>query len=153
MYLIPYFFGKPLPFEKTETLQSLWIFMTDGGKQFWKTDPSDSKLTPAELAKEYLEENGLFGRLVCVKGDCLFYEVDRTKTNVQSFYTWPELFEEDEKEGWRAFFWLAKAATAAGAESEFKFGTSLNEISIPPLGALDIKTVNGLFEVIKTAEK
>jgi hypothetical protein len=149
MYIIPYFFGSPIDFKPDGNLHSLWIFMTEGGTQFWKTDESDSKKSADILVTEYLTENEFRGSLTGVKGDCLFFQVDRHATKLTSFYTWPEGFGVD-TEGWRPFFWLTDSGKRPGDDHDtFQFGRSLAEIPVPFIGLEGVSTIKDLWMMVQ----
>ena len=108
MFILPYIRKDPCSTEVP--LTQLWLFLAQGGTQVWKTD--EQTPTPEYIVREYLEANGLYGT-ACVKGDCLYYEIDTIKTNKNSFYTWLDEGVE-ELECWRPFFWLGDASDTWG---------------------------------------
>jgi hypothetical protein len=80
----------------------LWCFLSEGGKRLWKTD-SESECDPKLIEQEYLQPNGFGGgSVVCVRENCLFYEL--TNPNFQDFYMWTE--SDAKEECWRPFFIL-----------------------------------------------
>ena len=108
MYILPYL--RKNPGASSLPLTQLWLFLTKGGKQVWQTEPQDTD--PQSIVREYLEANGLYGT-AHVKGDCLYYAIDPTITNIQSFYTWLDDGVE-ELECWRPFFWLGTSESHWG---------------------------------------
>ena len=106
MYLLPYLLEKPKVSSSEFTLHTLWLFLAKGGQALWKVETSDLQKKPQVLQKEYLEENGIFGTITCVKGDILYFCVDSNKTKRNDFYNWLDEGVTEETEVWRPFFWI-----------------------------------------------
>ena len=101
MFIVPYMIREKASNSEFKTWTA-WIFMKDG---LWETEEGEKA---DNIVREYLEPNGLKGRLVGVKGNCLLFEVDPSLTQIGDFYSW-----EDSVNGtlpanshyWRPFIW------------------------------------------------
>lgn len=128
MYILPYFRKAPNPSD-TLPFTQLWLFLAKGGTQVWKTD--EAKPSKEYVVREYLEANGLYGTGF-VKGDCLYYEVDTTRTNKQSFYTYLDEGVAD-LECWRPFFWLGDQTS----NSAWGWAQFAREMTLGSFGSLE----------------
>lgn len=89
--LVPYVLKK----KQTDTLiiYKFSFFLTNGGKGVWE-------LSQGEQADETLSENGFVVDGLYETEDIIYAQIDETKTNMNSFYTWAETKKED---CWRTF--------------------------------------------------
>ena len=106
MILIPYYTT-----EKTLSIgckvSTLWIFMAAAGKEVWKVDTD----APETLIREYLNENGIFGKHIpSSRSDFLLYKIDTEKTTLADFHSWVDVLSTDTEPDhvWRPFFWLGE---------------------------------------------
>ncbi len=92
MKLIPYWLQK----KETSLLvvYRLTLFLSDGGKSLWNIGSETNMKT---IQQEYLVENGFYCKALHEIKDCIFAEIDTTKTNLSSFYTWEEIQDVHEK--------------------------------------------------------
>lgn len=122
MYILPYILKPPCSTEIP--LTQLLLFMTNGGKDIWKTDEEKASFDTLDtLYSEYLEPNGFFGK-VTIKGDCAFVEVDQKRIRLDDYYFWTDDNVED-KECWRPFFYLGSSGESWGWDElvrEVRFG-------------------------------
>lgn len=106
MYILPYILEQPKVSTSEFTLHTLWLFLTKGGQALWKTDSHDTNTGIPYILKEYLEGNGLYGSITCVKEDVLYFCVDTKRTNRTDFYNWLDENVDESMEVWRPFFWI-----------------------------------------------
>jgi hypothetical protein len=133
MYIIPYIIK-----EKQSTqfkLWTAWVFMKNG---IWETDREDSKKSPKEIIEEYLEPNGFFGRFVCVKDDCLLFEVDPGLTKLGDFYTWNDMLggrglNKDNSDMWRPFIWCGETC---GGSDDWGWEEETSKVSLGKFGSV-----------------
>ena len=93
--------------------------MSEGGTKLWKTD--EDSLSNKEIIEQYLAPNGFHGRVTCVKGGVLYYEVNADSMNMNDFYTWTEFLANGNAptsgiDIWRPFLWLGDEP---GADDEY----------------------------------
>ncbi len=127
MYILPYIRKDPCSTEVP--LTQLWLFLANGGTRVWKTD--EAKPSVDYVVREYLMSNGLYGTPQ-LKGDCLYYAIDTTKTKKESFYTWLDEGVE-ELECWRPFFWLGSSTE----EDTWGWAEIAREMSLGPFGSFE----------------
>jgi hypothetical protein len=99
MFVVPYFYEKPLPSIIGWQLQPITIFLENHGKHLYST----------ENPQQWLVENGFFSKKSWKENEILFVEVDTDKTKLKDFYSYEELTKEQRKgteECWRTFFFM-----------------------------------------------
>lgn len=91
MILVPYFI------ERLDDWISVNIFLSSGGRELWNIDQEKDK----QILK-MLKDNG-FPVLHLEKTPLVFYaEIDRSKLDLTTFYTWDEIDPEtSEEDVWR----------------------------------------------------
>ena len=107
MFIIPYYI-------ETKQLENFkitkaWIFMAKGGTKYWETE--EPTLTKAQVIQSYLQPNGIYGTVKCVKGNTLYFQVDQSSTKLADFYTWTDFLDKGqpiphELDVWRPFLWV-----------------------------------------------
>jgi hypothetical protein len=108
MYIVPFYTKtKEGSITNAISLTVAWVFMKEG--TIWKTEDTESVDTESvdTIVKEYIEENGMYGKVNCVKGDTLYFEIDTTRTNMDAFYRWlVDDIEDIEIDIWRPYFFI-----------------------------------------------
>ncbi len=97
MYIIPYYTIHK------NGLRGALVFMCKNGREFWKSDGNETSKT---IVKEYLVENGFVGNVKEVRGEFLFYEIDRKATRLDDFYMWLDEGVKEDSDVWRPWFFL-----------------------------------------------
>jgi hypothetical protein len=103
MKLVPFVFTQ----SNTPTLTKikLSLFLSHAGKAVWQTD--ETVLSKEQIQSEYLQPNGFTTNQIWIVNDTCYIEVDTTKTNIASFYTWEEALSlSDKPECWRSFYFF-----------------------------------------------
>ena len=123
MYIVPYYLTKND--SEDFRLWTAWVFMAKGGSKLWETD--EPTLTQAQVEKTYLQPNGIYGRVVSLKENTLYFEVDTTKTRLQDFYNWTDFLEKCEEvpqnmELWRPILWLSDFDKVPGEKDGWGWG-------------------------------
>jgi len=123
MYIVPYYLTKND--SEDFRLWTAWVFMAKGGTKLWETD--EPTLTQAQVETTYLQPNGIEGRVVSLKENTLYFEVDTTKTRLQDFYNWMEFLEKCEEipqniDLWRPILWLSDFDKVPGEKDGWGWG-------------------------------
>lgn len=130
MYILPYYIET---FSQSSKLsfQTLWLFLSKQGNAVWETDEKGA-VDPEIVVRDYLQPNGFHGTIKCVKDNALYFEVDKTKTNVQNFYNWIDDEAEEETDVWRPFFWIADELNEAWGWKE-----EAQQLTLGSFGSID----------------
>jgi hypothetical protein len=109
MKLVPFVFTRQE--SPTLTKTKLLLFLSHAGKAVWQTE--DSVVSEAQLETDYLQPNGFHAEKSWKSKDVWYIQVDKTKTNLSSFYTWEESLALPEKpECWRPFYFFQDTTKA-----------------------------------------
>jgi hypothetical protein len=103
MYIIPYYTVN----KKVHTnidVRVVWIFMSNNGMNYWRTEDSDAKKSVKDVVQEYCIENGFVGNVKAIENGKIYYEIDLEKTKVNNFYRWLENNIPEDADLWRPFF-------------------------------------------------
>ena len=104
MYIIPFYTRtKQGEITKSIELTVCWIFMKEGGKKIWKTEKGNENID--DIVKEYIHENGFYGKVIQQKGNTIYFEVDTEKTQVNDYYRWLDDADEN-TDMWRPWFFF-----------------------------------------------
>jgi hypothetical protein len=91
MILVPYFI------ERLDDWISVNIFLSSGGRELWNIDQEKDK----QILK-MLKENGFPVKTLEKKSGLIYAEIDRSKLDLSTFYTWDEIDPEtSEEDVWR----------------------------------------------------
>jgi hypothetical protein len=104
MFIVPYYL-ETTKSQSEFKFTTLWLFLTNQGTTVWETD--EKKPTADFIVREYLTPNGFYGKVKCVKGDVLYFEVDTKQTKIQNFYNWIDEEVNTDSEVWRPFFYVS----------------------------------------------
>jgi hypothetical protein len=147
MYLLPYTLQK-VSHEKAEfSMWIVWVFLTNGGTEVWKTDEEESNQTTVE--SEYFEANGVHGQTTLFdtdQGICLF-EIDTTRTHFADFYMWTDFLQKNQTvppgcDIWRPFFWVG--SHELGVKDEWNWQSETSDLSLGSFG-----TATDLWQVLR----
>jgi len=131
MYIIPYYI-KTKEVDNFK-LTTAWIFMAKGGIRAWETD--EPKLSEKEVVDLYLNPNGLHGKILCMKENTVYFEVDCKKTKLTDFYNWTDFLDKGESvppelDIWRPFVWVSDTNVSPSKKDAWGWEGEVKDIHI-----------------------
>ena len=151
MFIIPYYIEEPKETAHKSDCKvwKAWVFLSKGGTQVWETDEACSV---KEVVDSYLTPNGFVGEVSHKTKTCVYFRIQKDKTNLSDLYTWKEFLEKDQDipdvPVLRPFIWVGDAI---GVKDDWGWSEQCAEVSLGKYGTLlNLWTALSAFSALST---